>query len=142
MIDKFDGTEYKFLSNFYASEVKLGDITFPTVEHAFQAAKTLDIEERLMIKEASTPGIAKTMGRHVILRSDWEEVKISVMEDLIRQKFRNPILREKLLSTKHEILVEGNYWHDTFWGVCNNVGENNLGKILMKIRAEIQNEKQ
>jgi N-glycosidase YbiA len=141
MIDKFDGTEFGFLSNFYPSKVKLGDIIFPTIEHAFQAAKTLDIEERLTIKEASTPGVAKIMGRGVKLRPDWEEIKISVMEDLVRQKFTNdPILKQKLLDTRHQILVEGNHWHDTFWGVCNNVGQNNLGKILMKIRAEFQNE--
>jgi hypothetical protein len=140
MIDKFDGTEFRFLSNFYASKVMLDDIEFPTVEHAFQAAKTLDIEERLTIKEASTPGVAKIMGRHVTLRADWEEIKISVMENLVRQKFQDAILRERLLSTGHQILVEGNTWHDTFWGVYNNVGANNLGKILMKIRAEIQDE--
>jgi len=139
MIDKFDGTEFRFLSNFYPSKVVLDDIEFPTVEHAFQAAKTLDIEERLTIKEASTPGVAKIMGRHVALRLDWEEIKIDVMEALVRQKFNDPALREKLLATGDQILVEGNTWHDSFWGVYNGIGANNLGKILMKIRNEKRN---
>ena len=84
----------------------------------------------------STPGEAKRMGRQVTLRKDWEDVKISVMEKGLRMKFAIPELRDKLLATGEEELVEGNWWGDTCWGVCKGVGANNLGKLLMKIREE------
>lgn len=138
MINSFDG-EYRFLSNFHDSPIQEGIVTYPTVEHYFQAQKTLDMEQRLMIARAATPGEAKKMGRQVTLRADWEDVKLDVMEKGLRMKFAIPELRNKLLATGSEELVEGNWWGDTCWGVCKGVGENNLGKLLMKIRSELQN---
>ena len=141
MINKFDG-EYAFLSNFYPSEVQFEGGTFPTVEHAFQAAKTLDEDERLQVVTCDTPGLAKREGRHVTLRRDWEQIKYSIMEELVRKKFQIPELKEKLIATGDEELEEGTWWHDNTWGNCycdrckNIVGQNHLGKILMKIREE------
>lgn len=66
-------------------------------------------------------------------------MKLRVMELLLRQKFQIPELGAKLLSTGSAELVEGNHWGDTFWGVYNKVGHNHLGKLLMKIRSELQN---
>lgn len=138
----FDG-EYAFLSNFYESKIVHEDMTFPTVEHAFQAAKTLSEEEQAAISIAKTPGIAKRLGRKVLLRSDWEEVKERIMYECVKEKFKNPILREKLLNTYPAELIEGNTWHDNYWGDCscekckNIEGKNRLGKILMKIRSEV-----
>lgn len=138
-IDKFDG-EYAFLSNFYDSPIKPFDdwILYPTVEHAFQAAKTNDIEMRKKIASQPTPGKAKSIGRHVDLIPNWREDRIYVMYQCLRAKFEIPDLREKLLSTGNAHLIEGNWWRDTYWGVCNGVGENNLGKLLMKIREELR----
>lgn len=132
-IDFFDG-EYAFLSNFYDSEIYHDGIKYPTVEHAFQAAKTMNLNERIKIAEMKTPGQAKRAGRRVALRSDWEKVKFQVMKELVLQKFINPELREKLIKTDGNELIEGNTWNDTCWGVCKGVGENNLGKILMEVR--------
>lgn len=142
MIDKFDG-KYSFLSNFYFSPIEIYDIGYPTVEHAFQAAKTLDKSLRKAIAAAPTPGQAKRMGRQVQLRPDWEEVKIGVMEHCLREKFKDPELRQKLLDTEDQYLQEGTTWHDRFWGVCScercqGQGENHLGYLLMKIRNEIK----
>jgi len=135
---KFRG-EFAFLSNFYPAEVKMYGQPYPTVEHAFQAAKTLNRVERMVISSANTPGIAKRMGRKVTLRPDWEEVKLGFMEELVRRKFtHHPELKKKLLSTYNIQLVENNHWNDTFWGVCNGRGKNHLGKILMKIRTELR----
>lgn len=132
-IDKFDG-EYRFLSNFYHSPIVLDGITFPTVEHAFQAMKTNSHYERQMIAECSTPGAAKSFGRKVKLRSDWEQVKENIMEICLCRKFDNPELRQMLLDTGDAILIEGNTWGDTYWGICNNIGQNKLGQLLMKVR--------
>ena len=136
MINSFEG-KYAFLSNFYEHPISEGSLTFPTNEHYFQAMKTLDLTERIAIARAGTPSQSKRMGRSVKLRSDWEDIKLSVMETALRLKFADPELAAMLKATGNEELVEGNWWNDTFWGVCNGVGENNLGKLLMKIRAEL-----
>lgn len=136
MIDRFIG-EYEFLSNFYPSEVEYKGIKFPTVEHAFQASKCKTKEEMQKFTEYETPGKAKRAGRKVDLRDGWETVKLFVMEELLRQKFSNPAMARKLLDTGGIVLVEGNHWNDTFWGVCDGKGENHLGILLMKIRKEL-----
>jgi ribA/ribD-fused uncharacterized protein len=139
MIDKFDG-DYAFLSNFYEAPCKFEGEVYPTVEHAFQAAKTLDLDERKRIAKAETPGQAKRMGRNVSLRADWEDIKTDVMRECLISKFSHPVLKMQLLATDEEELIEGNYWHDTCWGICscekcNGKGENRLGKILMEVRT-------
>lgn len=146
MIDNFEG-KYRFLSNFYNSEIEYEGIVYPTVEHAFQAAKTMDISERQQIANLETPGAAKRAGRRVALRKDWEQVKDQVMYDCIKAKFSNPELAKMLLATGDEELVEGTTWHDNYWGNCicekckDKQGRNQLGKTLMKVREEIKNGK-
>lgn len=139
MIDKFRG-KYWFLSNFYESPIEDENITYPTVEHYFQAQKTLNREEKLKISKATKPAKAKKMGRQVNLRKDWEDIKLQVMEKALRLKFQDPALRKKLIATGDEELVEGNPWGDRYWGVYNGSGKNKLGKFLMKIRKELQDE--
>ena len=137
MIKVFDG-EYAFLSNFYERKVEYKGITYGSSEAAFQAQKTLDTEERLQFATL-TPSQSKRKGRKVALRPDWEDVKVLTMYEIVRAKFtQNSDLAEKLIATGDEELVEGNYWHDTFWGVCDGVGTNFLGKILMRIRGELR----
>ena len=129
-----------FLSNFYPVFVYYEGMRFPSVEHAFQAAKTNDLETRKLFMIAPTAKDAKRLGRQVKLRKDWDSVKVNVMEMLLRQKFARPALREQLLNTKDSMLIEGNNHGDTFWGVCKGTGENYLGRLLMKIRQEINEE--
>jgi ribA/ribD-fused uncharacterized protein len=107
------------------------------VEHAYQAAKTLDRVARLEIANLETPGQAKRKGRNVTLRADWEEIKLDVMRACIAQKFSREPLRSQLLATGDTPLVEGNHWGDTFWGVCKGKGQNNLGVILMQVRRDL-----
>lgn len=137
-IESFQG-EYQFLSNFWPAEVELDGQRYPTVEHAYQAAKTLHSGQRRTIQTAPRPGIAKSMGKRVHLREDWNsDTKLAVMGDLLRQKFSSEPLRTKLQETGEEEIREGNDWGDTFWGVFKGRGENNLGKMLMFIRADLQ----
>ena len=135
-IDSFDG-QYAFLSNFYDSPITYEGINYPTVEHAFQAAKSMDSSVRKTIANMDTPGKAKRAGRKVELRSDWETVKFDVMKELVTLKFQIPELREKLKATGDAELIEGNTRKDTCWGVCNGKGADNLGKILMEVRKTI-----
>ena len=103
--------------------------------------KTLDINQRRAIANASTPGLAKKMGRSVSLRPDWEDIKDDVMLEGLYRKFADDELADWLLDTGDEELVEGNWWHDRYWGVCDGVGQNKLGKLLMKVRSEIKKER-
>ena len=144
MIVLFDG-EYNFLSNFYPSPFEWNGITFPAVENWFQAWKTTDEDEFYAIATADTPGKSKRLGRKCTLRPDWEAIKVDVMRAGLKYKFQNPELRNKLLSTGDEELVEGNTWHDRTWGrciceKCGGQGQNLLGQLLMELRNEIRNE--
>ena len=97
-------------------------------------------EEKLPFTEYG-PGKSKGMGRKVLLRPDWEQVKIGIMEEIVRAKFvQHPELARLLVGTCDKILVEGNRWGDTCWGVDTRTGqgENHLGKILMKVREELK----
>ena len=137
MITSFT-VEYRFLSNFFFCPIRIDEFLFPSVENAYQASKTLPMEGAMF--EDIPPGQAKRLGGKVVLRPDWDEVKLGIMEDLLRIKFSNPRLLAELLSMGDEELIEGNDWGDRFWGAEfigeKWVGENHLGKLLMQIRGE------
>lgn len=134
--------EHKFLSNFYPWKIEYQGIVYPTSEHAYQAAKSMDKSERLAIAAATSPGVAKKMGKLVVMRRvSWDpDVKIDIMRNILRLKFSTPFMAGKLLATGDAPLVEGNTWGDRFWGVCRGQGENHLGRLLMEIREEIRRE--
>jgi hypothetical protein len=135
-ICSFDG-EFSFLSNFFESSIRVDGEKYPTVEHAYQASKTFDPWQRRLIREAPTPGKAKRLGKTVKKRDDWDDIRIGVMESLLRDKFSSPFLAQMLIATDDATLIEGNTWGDTFWGVCGGTGENMLGKLLMQIRSDL-----
>jgi len=129
--------KYRFLSNMSPSSITIEGIRYPTVEHAFQAAKTTDKELRKKIARAANPAEAKRMGRELTLRSDWNDIRVKAMEYILRKKFEDPKLLKQLLETGERELIEGNTWGDKFWGQVDGEGANNLGKLLMKIRKEL-----
>ena len=139
IISSFQG-EYRWLSNFWLCNVEVGGITYPSVEHFYQAAKAVKISDMTKIATAATPSQAKWLGRNIQTRPDWEEVKVFIMRSGLEAKFRNPELARKLVATFPTDLVEGNYWHDNFWGNCScprcidKPGKNVLGLLLMEIR--------
>ena len=137
VIGPFTG-ELRWLSNFWPALVKLDGQLYPTVEHAYVAAKTKDPMIRSVIQTTAKPGEVKRLGRQFDLREDWHEIKLQVMEDLLWQKFQEPELKAKLLATGDIPIVEINTWNDTFWGQCKGKGQNNLGKLLMKIRETLR----
>lgn len=139
-----------FLSNFAPSTVYIlvGTkwVKCPTVEHAYQASKTLDQHERLRIISCATPKDAKDRGNSVDVVSYWEEVKRVVMLELLRQKFSHVPLQRALRDTGRAQLIEGNMHHDNYWGACmcamcdedGAEGENWLGQLLMRVRRDIR----
>ncbi len=136
VIDDFRG-QYRYLSNFHVCPVVIHGWTFPSSEHAFQAMKATDpatwwsrfADPALSCKDA------RLLGRQIPMRADWESVKVAYMKAIVFDKFqRHADILEKLLATDPAMLVEGNTWGDRVWGVCDGVGENKLGKILMEVR--------
>ena len=142
----FNGTN-AFLSNYSPSPLLLHDKTYPTVEHGYQAYRARIGADREAIRLAPTPNAAKRLAHTIQQRSDFDDIKLSVMEQNLRKKFEIVSLREQLLATGTAELVEGNYWHDNFWGVCvcrdcaNIEGQNHLGQLLMKVRADLGNDR-
>lgn len=137
MINEFRG-KYYFLSNFFSAPVTYDGITYQNNEAAFQSAKVLDksVREKFSMLD---PSSAKRKGRHVQLRHDWEKVKFDIMYEICKAKFsQNTELKDKLLATRDEYLEEGNTWGDRIWGTVNGKGQNNLGKILMRVREELR----
>lgn len=143
-ITQFDGP-HRFLSNFAAvpgGVVALG-MRAESTEHIYQAAKTLDPIERDEILAAPTPGIAKRMGLRVSLRPDWDHVRLGVMSALLEVKFDEPSLGALLLATGDAELVEGNHWHDVYYGRCHcprhqGEGQNWLGRLLVLRRSQLR----
>lgn len=131
--------EYFFLSNFFPCVITYDGITYSSTEAAFQAQKTEDDEIKKSFA-GITPAQAKYKGKRVKLRGDWESVKVDIMLNIVREKFiQNEYLADKLIETGDRNLIEMNTWNDTFWGVSRKTGkgENHLGKILMKVRKEL-----
>jgi hypothetical protein len=139
-IYRFTGA-FAYLSNFHRSPIEWAGFTWPTVEHAFQAAKCSDFNDAMRVLECETPGLAKRKGRESAKVANWQDIKVSVMNNLIRIKFAEGTpLAFKLLATHGYQLIEGNTWGDKFWGVVNNGhgdGENHLGRLLMAWRDEL-----
>ena len=133
--------EHAFLSNFYPCTIHFEGETYPSVEHAYQAAKTKLYAERMFVRESITAAVAKKRGKTATLREGWSDMRVPVMRALLREKFKLPGLGQRLLDTDNEELVEGNWWGDHFWGRVaggEEDGENWLGLLLMEIRAELR----
>ena len=152
-IDSFRG-RWVFLSNFYTCKIEHKGIVYPSVEHYYVALKVTGMQFidgvyytapdfRELIARIPDAGDVKKLGKRVKVRSDWDEKKLEFMEWGVREKFKDPNLASMLLDTGDLQLIEGNNWHDNYWGVCSchkcgDRGENHLGRILMSIRDELR----
>lgn len=137
MISTFKGVN-SWLSNFEPCYVEYEGLAFICVEAAYVAAKTLDIATRKEVQALPDGRACKKFGRTIKVRSDWEDIRLPVMKLLISQKFGpGTALGQRLIATGGCEIVEGNWWGDTFWGVCNGAGHNNLGKLIMEQRLNL-----
>ena len=128
----FKQDRFKFLSNMYQHPIIYNGIRYSCSESAYQANKSNPSNLEICKMNGYE---AKKYAKNIKIRDDWDGVKLQIMEDILRIKFSDNYLLQKLKDIQIDI-VENNYWNDRFWGKCNGVGENNLGKILMKIRDE------
>lgn len=137
-IKGFSG-EYRWLSNFHQLEYPINFLgqEFNTTENLYQAMKCNDYEDFVSIANAS-PALAKKLGRQVKLVKNWDLIRLQTMEYVQLLKYEQPTLRNLLIETGDAYIEERNSWNDIFFGVCNGIGENHLGKIIMKIRKHIK----
>ena len=128
-----------WLSNFASVPITLDGIQYPSVEHAYMSAKSKDAAWKELCASNIFPGTLKQKSHHIIIRADWERIRINVMRECLVQKFSQNPYKRLLIDTGDEYIQEGNNWNDRFWGVClkTNKGENNLGKLIMEIRATL-----
>jgi ribA/ribD-fused uncharacterized protein len=143
VIESFTG-KHAFLSNFYVHPIQWGGHWWPSVEHLFQARKFTEPKHQDLIRLAKTPALAKGLGgingvtltHGAVLLPDWDRKRLPIMRECIDLKFApGTNLAKKLIATGNVFLVEGNTWNDTYWGICEGVGENWLGRLLMVRRS-------
>ena len=130
--------QYFFLSNYYSCKVNYCGIVYNSSECAFHAQKCPDRAEEFT---KLSPGEGKALGRKVPLRKNWNAIRDKIMYEILYCKFtQNKDLKERLLATGDEELVEGNTWYDVYWGVDLHTGKglNRLGILLMKVRQELR----
>lgn len=163
MTIQFYGTrgKYNFLSNFHNAIVTIDGLQYATIEHYYQSMKTTDPMLAERIRSASTPGGAKMAGRQLACREDWNEVvgnpalhtifgdSKGIVVHLVKDHFmfngliakftQRPELRDALLLTGTEELIEASPT-DFYWGVGKNgTGQNKLGRMLQLVRRDLPN---
>lgn len=132
--------KYSFLSNMYYTDIPYEGLVYPSVENAYQASKCVNEVDKIPF-QTYTPVEAKKAGKKVQMKENFNDNRIKIMQELIDIKFINNInLAEKLVSI-NEPIVEENTWNDTFWGVCNGIGDNNLGKCLENTKQRLMYKK-
>lgn len=139
-IATFHMGEWYCFDNFSAFSVKWKDALWPTVEHAYQASKFEFEGIREEIRNASSAHETKQLANRmygIYIRPDWNDIKLSVMEEIVRHKLeQHPYVKKKLMESGQMILVEDSH-EDAFWGRGPDYdGQNHLGKIWMKLRDE------
>lgn len=142
MIREFQG-EYRWLSNFAPVKIVLDGIIYATVEHAYMSAKSDNPKWKAFCSDPmNSAADVKRKSRTIALKSGWDELKLTVMENCLNQKFSKEPYRSKLLKTGSVHIQEGNLWNDKFWGIClkTNIGKNHLGKLIMKIREKLNSD--
>lgn len=154
-IDKFRG-EFSYLSNMYSCDIEVDGVIYPSVENAFCALKCKHLKDREHFVSLSSPD-AKKLGKIIgkgkkvtiegVTYGPIEKVEgyndtvaLENMRKLLDIKFSNPFERIKLDKTGKRKIIEGNTWHDNFYGSCScdrctdEIKHNHLGKMLMEIR--------
>ncbi len=139
MIKEFQD-EFRWLSNFAPVKIVLDGVEFPSVEHAYQSAKSDDVEwKKFCSNPSNTAQDVKRQSQSITLKENWNDIKREVMAECVNQKFNQEPYKTKLLETGTQHIQEGNTWNDKFWGVClkTNKGENHLGKLIMDVRSAL-----
>jgi len=145
MINTFRG-KYNWLSNFYQCDIIYEGKHWKSSEHIYQAMKCVHEEDKEKIRKCSLREIKSEVLKYEQVDNWHDSLKDEIMEMALYLKFsQNPYLVKKLIDTGEDEIIEGNYWHDNYWGDCqcdnchSILGLNKLGIMLMNIRKEIKN---
>lgn len=132
---------YFALNNFSAHTIKYNGIFYPTAEHAFHGAKFDDEKIKEEIRNTTSPLEAFELGKKykLLRKTNWNEIKVNILYEILKEKVKqHEEVKKVLLSTNEEEIVEDNP-NDDFWGNGKDgSGQNQTGKILMKIRVELK----
>jgi ribA/ribD-fused uncharacterized protein len=133
---------YGFLSNLFAEAVEFEGRVFPCAEYAYQFGKPNKVNVAEWLMAAPTPSLCAQAAHALFgwqIRSDWAQIKVERMRDVLRAKFtQHEYLRKQLLATGDAELIEESTM-DAFWGIGKKGnGQNMLGKLLMEVRAELK----
>jgi hypothetical protein len=139
MIKEFKG-EFRWLSNFSEVPVILGGVKYPSVEHAYQSAKSEVESWKEFCAETPEAGKVKNASKGISVISTWKRINLEIMKDLLIQKYNQEPYKSKLIATGKEEIQEGNLWGDDFWGIDlkTGTGKNILGQMIMEIRDELK----
>jgi ribA/ribD-fused uncharacterized protein len=137
IIDSFRG-QYGFLSNFFDCGFQYDGKIYRTNEHFYQSHKPSLEADKEIIRNAKNAYEAARLGRSCKIKKNWEKIKVPIMKLGLSLKFDNPDLKQMLLETGNQELIEGNKHGDVFWGVCNGKGQNVLGQLLMSLREKLK----
>lgn len=129
--------EFRFLSNFHVTPVHFNGFDYMSSEHAYMAAKARTQADHDYVHSAKSPAEAKRRGREIQLIDDWDIMKVEIMYMINLNKYSNPVMKQLLATTEERYLEETNWWGDKIWGICDGVGQNYLGRVIMEIRTEL-----
>lgn len=127
------------MSNFYRSKFYYNGMWWNTSEHAYQAAKTCNYDEVVLVRDARTPGTARDLGQTVDLIPNFDHDKYEIMKDIVFEKYlQNRNLLDQLIKTGDEYLIEDSPV-DYYWGCgADGSGKNMLGRVLMEVRDDLK----
>ena len=129
-------------SNFSSYQVEWKGLVWKTSEHAYQASKFLDEKIKKEIFDSRSAYDSKMLSIKYKdkIRDGWYDMRLPIMEEIIREKLaQHPHIKKKLLQTENRPIIEASK-DDSFWGWGpNKTGQNNHGKIWMKLREELKN---
>ena len=135
--------EFYCLDNFSSFKVEHDGYLYSSVEEAYQALGFIESAPEIAdkIKNSHSAHEAQKIAyeNKDKRQKNWDEIKVHVMEELLREKIsQNPYVKKKLLETKNYMIVEDSP-KDSFWGWgINRNGQNQLGKLWMKLRDELR----
>lgn len=142
-IKNFRG-KYNFLSNMFNCNITIDNNVFTNAEAYFQSLKCRNLDD--VAKFVGIEGSkAKQLGKKIDLIDNWNDIRYETMVKVLFAKFnQNEELKQQLIDTYPNELVEGNHWHDNYWGVCScdkcsGKGQNSLGIALMQVRDSYLN---
>ncbi|GGT57506.1 hypothetical protein GCM10010271_71410 [Streptomyces kurssanovii] len=133
-----DAPGFRGLRNDYPAPIVVGEVSYPSVAHAYWALSVADPEVRTAIATAETHAAARKSATAAAQREGWQHARTAVMAALLRAKYdQHPDLAEILLTTNDSTVIYDDA-DSGFWGDNAGRGRNWAGRLLELVRSELQ----